>query len=77
METTETSKEIRRSQTALILEHLKAGKTINPIEALNMFNCFRLSGRIADLRRQGYNIVTDYETAKGKHWANYRLKKGV
>ena len=49
------------SQCSAILEHLKKGLSITPLEALNRFGCFRLSARIHDLRhKQGYdNIVTE------------------
>lgn len=44
------------SQTKQIKKHLEDGKTITAIEALNDYNCFRLSARIHDLRQQGMNI---------------------
>ena len=46
------------TQTELIRKHLLEGKPITPIEALNKFNCFRLSGRIYDLKSQGMNITS-------------------
>ena len=61
------------TQSQAILEHLKAGKTISPIEALNLYGSFRLAARISDLRKEGHNIVTE-----GKdQWAVYRLVSGV
>ena len=49
------------TQCAAILEHLKKGLSITPLEALNLCGCFRLAARIHDLRhKQGYdNIVTE------------------
>jgi hypothetical protein len=64
------------TQCDCILEVLKAGRSITPIEALNLFGCFRLSARIHDLRhKQGYdNIVTERVlTSSGKYVAQYRL----
>lgn len=64
------------SQCSAILEHLKKGLSITPLEALNRFVCFRLSARIHDLRhKQGYdNIVTERVlTSSGKYVAQYRL----
>jgi hypothetical protein len=64
---------MKTSQTEAILEHLKSGKTITPIEALNLYGSFRLAARISDLRQQGHNIITE-----GKdQWAVYRLVDGV
>jgi len=45
-----------KSQNALILDWLKKGNTITPIQALNMFGCFRLGARIFNLRRLGHRI---------------------
>ena len=62
-----------KSQTEKILHHLKSGKSLTPISALNKFGCFRLSGRIYDLRDEGYNIKT-IPTKKGKkQFATYKL----
>lgn len=61
-----------------ILVWLQAGKTLTPIEALNMFGCFRLSARIDDLRKKGYNIPNPAEkikTSSGKRIAKYKLVK--
>ena len=45
------------SQTNLILTHLKKGGTITTKTAtMPPFNCYRLSGRIWDLRNAGYEI---------------------
>lgn len=63
------------SQCSAILEHLKKGLSITPLEALNRFGCFRLSARIHDLRhKQGYDIMTERVlTSSGKYVAQYRL----
>lgn len=61
------------SQASKILEHLKQGNTITPMEALNLFGCFRLGARIWDLKDEGYNIVTETEENEGKRYAKYKL----
>ena len=38
------------SQSKAIRQHLVAGKTLTPIEALKLFGCLRLSGRVHDIR---------------------------
>lgn len=45
------------SQRDAIREHLEKHGSINPIEALTMFDCYRLSARIKELRST-MNIVT-------------------
>lgn len=57
----------------LILEHLKEGKSITPLDALKMFGCLRLSGRIFDLRKAGYNINTEIVYNGKKKYAEYTL----
>lgn len=37
------------SQARQILAYMKAGHTINPMEALRLFGCFRLGARIKDI----------------------------
>lgn len=62
------------AQTKKILEWLKAGHSITPIEALQKFGCMRLSGRIYDIRHMGYNIITDYEQSENARYARYWLE---
>lgn len=64
-----------QSQEAKILEWLKAGNSLTPLEALERFNTLRLGGRIYGLRKLGYDIKTEnYKTPSGKHVARYRLE---
>lgn len=63
-----------QSQASAILQHLKEGKGITPIDALNLFGCFRLGARIADLKKMGYDIVTEMiKVEGGKYVARYHL----
>ena len=65
-----------KSQEKLILNYLQNGGKITPLEALNKFGCLRLSGRIYDLRRKGYNIKSNRITVNKKQVAQYSLCKG-
>lgn len=70
---------MNNTQLEQILEHLKQGKSITPIEALDLYGCFRLSAVILKLRKQGHDIVTHHEpnqNCKGRH-ARYELIKEV
>ena len=51
MSTLKTKKTL--SQCDRILIHLQSGKTINPLQELNLYNCLRLSARIYDLKQAG------------------------
>lgn len=62
------------TQTAQILAHLKTGRSITPIDALNRYGCFRLGARIYDLKQDGHNIYREMvETDSGKRVASYTL----
>lgn len=61
------------SQNALIKGWLLNGYSITPMEALNMFGCFRLSARIADLREEGLAVITDMVTINDKRVARYYM----
>jgi hypothetical protein len=60
-----------KSQEKKIAEHLLSGKTITPIEALNLYGCFRLGARIHDLRNGGMSIETRTISDNGKRYAQY------
>ncbi len=63
------------SQTALIKGWLLNGRSITQLDALNMFGCFRLAARIANIREEGLDIVTDMITVNDKRIAQYYLSK--
>lgn len=68
------------TQCEQILEYMKAGNTVTPLDALSRFGCFRLAARISDLRDKG-NVIEmqklSYTTQNGtkKTVASYRLIK--
>lgn len=63
-----------RTQTAIILDHLRRGGTLTAVEALEAFGCFRLASRIAELREAGWPVVTETITTRGgARIARYRL----
>ena len=63
------------SQLEAIHCYLVEGNSITPLEALQKFGCFRLSGRILELRQLGINIKTEYERNGNKRFARYNLTK--
>jgi len=65
--TMEKSKKI--SKQSKVLAHLVSGKTITPIEALELYGSFRLGALIFNLRADGHKINT--EIAKGSGHAIY------
>jgi hypothetical protein len=68
------------SQVMLVLNHLKTGAEINPLDALSKYGCYRLGAVIYILKREGYSIATrleDYIKPSGKRgrYAVYRLEE--
>ena len=61
-------------QNAQILSHLKSGKEITPMEALNEYGCFRLAARVFELRDSGWPIECERRTIEnGKVIGVYSL----
>lgn len=70
---------MKNTQSVKVLAHLKQGKTISQAEAIDLFNCYRLSAIIQRLRCAGYDIVTHNERNKstsGTH-ARYELRGAI
>jgi hypothetical protein len=64
----------RPTQAGRILAYLREGHRITALEALELFQCFRLAARVHELRREGWNIIErTVETASGKRIAEYSL----
>lgn len=65
----------------LVLEWLQAHGSITAADAINRFpkdnKCYRLAARISELRKAGYNIITDNKDKDGNlvNYAIYRLVK--
>lgn len=61
------------TQIGQIKEYLLAGNSITPIEALNMFEAFRLAAIVFKLKEQGLNIKTDIISEDNKRFAKYSV----
>lgn len=72
-------KEEKVTQKSVILAHLKRFGSIEPLTALREYGCYRLGARIADLRHDGYNIITETMTSVSRitgrpvNFAKYKL----
>ena len=63
------------SQNQKILKHLSSGRSLSPLQALGLFGCYRLAGRIYDLKRAGHQIETIIKSDdQGRTYASYVLK---
>ena len=65
------------TQEDLILTHLRSGRSITSLEALNIYGCFRLASRISDIRNKfpelNIKVDTIHNEQTGKHYASYRI----
>lgn len=71
---------MKKKHKDMILEYLQTHRGITQAIALSEFGCARLSGRIYDLRSEGYNIITHMKEVTNRfgdtcHVAEYRLVK--
>ena len=48
-----------KSQCESILEHLNTYGSITPMEALNLYGCFRLGARVWELKARGHAIDSE------------------
>ena len=63
-----------KSQCHQILDYLLDHGSITPLEALELFGCFRLGARIDDLKKLGWDIISEKEKKNGKIYARYVLR---
>lgn len=62
------------TQNEAILKHLKEKGSITPLEALELYGCFRLSARIHNLREKHNIKMVLVENGKNK-FAKYVLRE--
>ena len=67
--------ERKPTQNERILAYIKEFGSITQLEALRDPGVMRLASRISDLRRQGYNIVSERETVKNRYGENCYPKR--
>ena len=51
-----------KSQAEKILDYMLSGNAITPIEALDLFGCFRLAARISEIKARGYLVYSEFVT---------------
>lgn len=59
----------------LIIAYLMQFGSITQLEALRDLGCMRLASRISDLKRMGYNILSDTVTVKNRYGDNCHVKR--
>ena len=62
------------SQENKILEYLRSGNRLTPMDALRLFNCWALSSRVSDLNKHGAGIKSKLVKGNGKVYAEYYIE---
>lgn len=62
-----------KSQEKQILGHLLSGAPITPIDALNLFGCFRLAAVVFNLKAAGHDVRTTLIRDGKKTYARYHI----
>lgn len=63
------------SQERKIMGHMFLGNRITPLDALNLFGCERLAARIADIRKRGVEVKSEFVTLpNGKRVKSYWIE---
>ena len=62
------------SQNEQILDYLEKGNSITAIEALDLFDCFRLSARIGNLKDAGHKIKSVLVKNDKKKFSRYFME---
>lgn len=65
------------SKKQMILDHLKKGDSITPLEALNKYGSFRLSAVIFNIKELGYETHTEMMHDMETPYARYTIPKFV
>ena len=55
------------TQCEKIVDYIDEFGEISPVEAFSDLGVMRLASRIHDLKRQGYNIVSETRTSKNRY----------
>jgi len=64
------------TQVKNIIKHMERD-SINPLQALRLYGCFRLASRIVDIKALGYNVLKEMTTKNKKRFATYSLGKKI
>lgn len=65
----------RPTQNERILDYIAENGSITQLEALTELGVMRLASRISDLKRKGYNIVSENVTVKNRYGEKCCIKK--
>ena len=62
------------SHNGVVLRHLRTGKRITAVEAVQRYGIYRLASRIHELRNKGHAIKSENVWQGSLHWAVYWME---
>lgn len=65
----------KMTQRQMILAYIKEFNSIDPLEAYRDIGCMKLATRISELKREGYNIVSETVTGRNRWGKKTRFKR--
>ena len=70
---------MKLTQYDRVLDHLLKNKKLSQKQAINLYGAYRRSAIIYNLRKDGYNISTNFKSGKNRFgdtvsWAEYKLE---
>jgi len=63
------------TQHEKIIDYMKKNKSITPMEAFNHLGCTKLSTRVGELKKAGFNIESEMEKATDRYGMPIRYKR--
>lgn len=63
------------TQNELVLNYIREFGSITQLEAIVDLGVMRLASRVSDLRKKGYNIISDWVAVKNRHEENSHIKR--
>ena len=60
------------SQKEMVLQYIQRNGSITDMEAADEIGCRRLSGRVFELRQEGYPIITKWVSCKNRYGKTVR-----
>lgn len=65
----------KQSHKKMILQYMREHGSITAMDAVRDFGCMRLAARISDLRWDGHDIETVYESGKNRNGETVRYAR--
>lgn len=66
---------MKKTQNEMIVEYITEYGSITQMDAIYNIGCTRLPSRICELKKAGYNIITEMVTTKNRFGEDVKIAK--